>query len=121
MKTIYHSLLVALVITASVVQTRAGLLDVLGFGKSSTNSASTGAAALGALSNDQMVNGLKEALGNGLQHAVASLGHDGGFLTNLNVKIPMPEKLQTVEKTLRALKQDKLEFSFRTIILKPNV
>ena len=59
-----------------------------------------------------MIRGLKEALGKGVQHAVGQLGHEGGFLTNLNVKIPMPEKLQTLEKTLRALKQDKLVDDF---------
>jgi len=64
------------------------------------------------LSQAQMVQGLKDALAKGLQAAIANLGHDGGFLTNLNVKIPMPEKLQTVEKTLRATKQDKLADDF---------
>ena len=63
---------------------------------------------MSGLSQDQMVQGLKDALAKGLQEAIANLGHDGGFLTNLNVKIPMPEKLQTVEKALRAMKQDKL-------------
>jgi hypothetical protein len=63
---------------------------------------------LADLSQAQMVQGLKDALANGLQQAVAGLGHDGGFLTNLNLKIPLPEKLQTVEKALRAMKQDKL-------------
>jgi hypothetical protein len=33
-------------------------------------------------------------------------------LTNLNVKIPLPEKLRTVEKALRKLKQDKLADDF---------
>jgi len=69
---------------------------------------------LAGLSQDQMVQGLKDALAKGLQQAIARLGHDGGFLTNLNVKIPMPEKLQTVEKTLRAMKQDKLADDFVT-------
>ena len=59
-----------------------------------------------------MVQGLKEALGKGVQQAVSRLGHDGGFLTNANVRIPMPEKLRTVEKTLRVLKQDKLADDF---------
>ena len=68
------------------------------------------------LSQDQMVQGLKDALAKGLQEAIAGLGHDGGFLTNLNVKIPMPEKLQTVEKALRAMKQDKLADDFLTTI-----
>jgi hypothetical protein len=67
---------------------------------------------LAGLSQDQMVQGLKDALAKGLQHAIANLGHDGGFLTNLSVKIPMPEKLQTVEKALRAMKQEKLADDF---------
>ncbi len=67
---------------------------------------------LAALSQDQVVKGLQEALGKGLQQAIARLGHDGGFLTNLNVKIPMPEKLQKVESTLRTIKQDKLADDF---------
>jgi hypothetical protein len=67
---------------------------------------------LAGLSQDQMVQGLQEALGKGLQQAITRLGHDGGFLTNLNVKIPMPAKLQTVEKTLRAMRQDKLADDF---------
>jgi hypothetical protein len=67
---------------------------------------------LAALSQDQMVQGLQDALGKGLQQAIASLGHDGGFLTNLNVKIPMPEKVQKVEAALRTMKQDKLADDF---------
>ena len=67
---------------------------------------------LAGLSQDQAVQGLKGALAKGLQGAIANLGHDGGFLTNLNVKIPMPEKLQTVEKAVRAMKQDKLADDF---------
>ena len=69
---------------------------------------------LAGLSQDQMVQGLEDALAKGLQQAIANLGHDGGFLTNLNVRIPMPEKMQTVEKALRAMKQDKLVDDFIT-------
>ena len=50
-----------------------------------------------------MVQGLK-ALGQGVQRAVGQLGHEGGSLTNLdvkipnvNVKIPMPARLRSVE------------------------
>jgi len=94
---------------------RADLLDSLGFGKSKTNQpAGLPANWAASLSQDQMIQGLKEALGKGLQQAIANLGHDGGFLTNLNVKIPMPEKLRTVEKTLRAMKQDNLADEFVT-------
>jgi len=103
-------ILLPLVLAVSIGSARAGWLDALGFGKTSTNSTAT--TGLAALSQSQMAGGLKEALGNGLQHAVASLGKEGGFLTNVAVKIPMPQKLQTVEKTLRALKQDKLADDF---------
>jgi hypothetical protein len=89
----------------------ANLLDLLGLGKNSNN-ATTSPGLLTSLSEDQIVQGLKEALGKGVQHAVTSLGHDGGFLTNLNVKIPIPAKLQSVEKTLRFLKQDKMADEF---------
>ncbi len=68
--------------------------------------------SLASLSQDQVVKGLQEALGKGLQQAIARLGHDGGFLTNLDVKIPMPEKLQKVESALRAMKEDKLADDF---------
>ena len=56
-------------------------------------------------SSDQVTQGIKEALGKGLQHAMSTLGQPGGFLTNLNVKIPIPDKLQLIEKGLRAINQ----------------
>ena len=73
---------------------------------------SQGTSGLASLSQDQVVQGLKDALGKGLQQAVAGLGRDGGFLTNLDVKIPMPEKLQKVETGLRAINQQKLADDF---------
>lgn len=74
----------------------------------------TSAASLADLSTDQVTRGLKEALGKGLEQAVGSLGKSGGFLTNLNVKIPLPERFQTVEKTLRSLGQDRVADEFVT-------
>jgi hypothetical protein len=107
--------LLTITLLVSLTNARAGLLDALGFGKKATNEAAAVSAGLPAsLSQDQVVQGLKEALGKGVQQAVSRLGHDGGFLTNLAVKIPMPEKLHTVEKTLRVLKQDKLADEFVT-------
>jgi hypothetical protein len=87
----------------------AGWLDFLGLGKISTNQT---AGLSSALSQEQIVQGLKEALGNGVQQAVTQLGRKDGFLTNLNVRIPMPEKLRTAERTLRALGQEKLADDF---------
>ncbi len=92
---------------------QAGWLDAIGLGKSATNSpASSAASSLASLSQGQMADALKQALGNGLQLAVAQLGRSDGFLTNLNVKIPLPDKLKSVEKTLRLLHQDKLADEF---------
>jgi uncharacterized protein DUF4197 len=89
---------------------RAGWLDSLGLSNGATNS--TPSVNLSSLSDDQVVGGLKDALGNGLQHAISQLGHDDGFLTNLDVRIPMPAKLQTVEKGLKAVHQEKLADDF---------
>ncbi len=74
--------------------------------------------SLADLSTEQLTRGLKEALGKGLQQAIASLGKPGGFLTNLNVKIPMPEKMQAVEKALRTLGQEQLADEFITTMNK---
>ncbi len=71
---------------------------------------STNAAA--ALTRDQVVGGLKEALGKGINRAVASLGCNNGFLTNRNVKIPLPESLQKVESALRLAGQGQLADDF---------
>jgi len=116
MKIAFRQLAIALTVLVSIASSRAGLLDKLGSmvtnSTTSGTSSSTASAALNGLSQDQLVGGLKQALSNGLQHAVGSLGHQDGFMTNLNVKIPMPEKLLVVEKTLHSLKQDKLANDF---------
>jgi len=68
-------------------------------------SSSAASPSIAALSSEQVAETLKEALGKGLQHAVSTLGQPGGFLTNLNVRIPIPDKLQLIEKGLRAINQ----------------
>jgi hypothetical protein len=100
-----------IVISAAFTTSGADLLDSLGFGKKSTTGGAQ-STLTAALSQDQMIGGLKEALGKGVEQAITRLGHDGGFLTNIAVKIPMPDKLRTVEKSLRLMKQDKLADDF---------
>ena len=98
---------------ASLAISRAGLLDRLeGLATTATNQTGLSTASVAGLSQDQMVEGLKEALSKGVQVAVSELGRNDGFLTNLSVKIPMPGKLQSVEKTLRTLHQEKLADEF---------
>lgn len=101
-------LLLAAFLLTSRTAPAAGLLDRLGI-SGKTNAVS---GALGALPQDQMVSGLKEALAKGLSSAVSGLGRDGGFLTNISVKIPVPASMQKVEKAARALKQDALVDDF---------
>jgi hypothetical protein len=64
------------------------------------------------LSDDEMVAGLKEALDRGTQFAVDKLGQEGGFLNNRKVRIPMPDSLAWVEKSLRSVGQDELADEF---------
>jgi hypothetical protein len=59
------------------------------------------AASLSSLSNTEASGGLKEALIQGAGKAVSKLGAVDGFFANDKVKIPLPESLQKVEKTMR--------------------
>lgn len=82
--------------------------------KPDTSQIPSAVTSLSGLTEVQMVDGLKEALGKGVQDAVASLGHAGGFLDNPEVRIPMPQDLQRVENVLRKLHQDALADEFVT-------
>lgn len=107
--------MVAAVLVVASPTSGAGLFDFLKPRRASyQTSAVPATVSLADLSQDQMTRGLKEALGKGVQQAVASLGKTDGFLKDANVKIPMPESLQKVEKTLRLLRQDKLADEFVT-------
>jgi hypothetical protein len=59
------------------------------------------AADLSRFSNADMVAGLKGALSQGADAAVAQLGKADGFLKNPKVKIPLPDNLKKVEKAMR--------------------
>lgn len=67
-----------------------------------------------SLSNDTVSQGLKEALDVGVKKAIDVLGKQDGFLNDKSVKIPMPDKLQQIEKTLRSLGQEKMADEFVT-------
>ena len=68
--------------------------------------------ASAALSNDEVIAGLREALAKGARTAVRTLGHAGGYLDNPVVRIPMPEQLAMVESGLRKLGQGKIADDF---------
>ena len=74
------------------------------------------AGTIGQLTQQEIVTGLKAALDKGVDHAVSELGHDGGFFRNLEVRIPVPESLQPVERALRAVGQGPLVDEFQLAI-----
>jgi hypothetical protein len=88
------------------------LLDRLGFGKSQSTNPPPAAGIGSALTQDQMVGGLKEALAVGVQNAVTNLGRSAGFLNDLGVRIPMPANLQKLDKAARAVGQGRLAADF---------
>ena len=98
-----------LLLFTAIINVRAALLDFLRKKPADTNA---GASSLAGLSQDQVADALKQALAKGVRAAVTNLGKTNGFLSNPKVKIPMPEKLQSVEKGLRAMKQDKYADEF---------
>ena len=82
--------------------------------KDTVKSSDAGNTIKSALSNEDIVTGLKEALNKGAGYAVANLGKTDGFLKNNDVKIPMPDKLEKVESLLRKAGQDKYADEFVT-------
>jgi len=56
--------------------------------------------------------GLKEALQMGVNRAVSELGQVGGYLDNADVRIRVPDKLEKLDKTLRAVGLDSVMDEF---------
>src|SRR3972149_12242852 len=61
------------------------------------------AVSIADLSNQETVQGLKEALVQGADKAVSQLGALDGFLGNQKVKIPLPDSLRRVERVMRMM------------------
>jgi hypothetical protein len=59
-----------------------------------------GALGGDALSNQELVNGLKEALKVGTGSVVSQLGAKDGFNANPDIRIPLPQTLEKVRSTL---------------------
>jgi|SRR6185369_15978128 hypothetical protein len=114
MRNILFPMFVGATLAMALLSHGADLFERLGLGKSKSTDSSVDGKIGGTLTQDQMVGGLKEALANGVEKAVANLGKGDGFLKDLGVKIPMPASLQKVQKTLRTFRQDKLADEFVT-------
>jgi hypothetical protein len=67
------------------------------------------------LGEDEIVKGLKQALEIGTSNAVKTVSQTNGYFKNPKIRIPLPEKVQKVEKLLRAAgfgnQVDKFELS----------
>ncbi len=103
--------LLAAVSAASVVSSAAGADWKKLLERTLEGDAASGAASA-ALSNDEVVAGLKEALARGAERAVASLGQSDGFLGNAAVRIPLPESLRGVASVLETFGQQRYAEDF---------
>jgi len=70
--------------------------------------------SLGALSNTEIIQGLKEALNIGSTNVVSQLGVLNGFNNDPNIRIPLPEKLQKVDSALSAIGMNSLTSDLET-------
>ncbi|GAB4349683.1 MAG: hypothetical protein Kow006_11680 [Gammaproteobacteria bacterium] len=63
-------------------------------------------------SQQEMIDGLKEALKVATRRSVEKLGRENGFLAHPQLRIPMPSSLDRVEQLLRRLHQEELADEF---------
>lgn len=73
---------------------------------------SVGTQALAALSETEMVDGVREALAVGVERAINNLGKTGGFSANPLVRIEAPKELSYLEGPLRKLGQEEMVDNF---------
>ena|SRR5918993_1472509 len=87
--------------SVTVAQESAGILKKAGgmFGKNKSGA---------GLSNEDIVNGLKEALTVGAKNSANKLSAVDGFMKNAAIKVLMPEEAKKVEATLRSAGLGKL-------------
>ena len=96
---------VILVALLTVITTQGNALDFGSIfeklGDSVKGSSSTTSSGVSALSESETSDGLKAALNQGVAKAVDMLGSTDGFFGNKEVKIPLPESLQKIEKGMK--------------------
>jgi len=78
------------------------LIRASGFLAALVVSAASG-AGLDDISNREAINGLKTALTNGAQSAVAKLGKQDGFMNDSRVKIPLPPSMKRAEAVMHSI------------------
>ncbi|WP_373087718.1 DUF4197 domain-containing protein [Sneathiella sp.] len=86
------------------VPARAGFLDDIQKKLNDSTSSVTGnssSSAIGNLSTDQIIEGLKEALKVGTDRVVSQIGTTGGYNADPAIHIPLPEKMQQAQALLK--------------------
>lgn len=78
------------------------------FGKVTSAVSSVKSGKGGSLTNEEIVNGLKEALSVGAKKSADKLSAADGFFKDAAVKVLMPPEAQKIEKTLRSIGAGKL-------------
>jgi hypothetical protein len=111
MRPVFALILAATLCLASLPCAAAGLGDVLNAVQEQLPS--SGSAKSGAgLSDGEIGQGLKEALAQGTQKAVTTLGRADGYFGDQAVRILLPESLRSLETPLRLAGQSGLLDSF---------
>lgn len=87
------------------------LRDILQGGKSSQSTAGS-TSALAGVTEAELAEAARQALEVGVRRAIDLLGRYGGYLNDPQVRIPMPSALQSVDKALRAMGQQKYADEF---------
>lgn len=108
MKRIFALSFIALSITISSQAQFKNILKKDSSGKSGLDKMIQKTSSKGGLSNDEVVQGLKEALNVGANNASKQLSSIDGFFKDAAIKILMPEEAQKAEKKLRSLGMGKL-------------
>jgi len=90
----YFFLLTTLTLMYVSIGQSADLKNILDSAKKAIGSDSS-------ITNDDMIQGLKEALQIGTQNAVTSVSKVDGYYQNPDIKIPLPAEIQKAEKYLR--------------------
>jgi hypothetical protein len=94
-----HSFKILSIVIVSVIllnPLHAGWFDKIKDVISTSGSNSSGSS----LTDNEIAGALKDALSIGSENVVSQLSASGGFNSDSNIRIPLPDSLQTVQKTM---------------------
>jgi hypothetical protein len=98
-KIILASLLAVLTLNVDAKIDLKSVMDKVG--SSSTSTPSNNNSGVNSISDTEANDGLKAALNQGVGKAVNMLGVTDGFLSNKDVKIPLPNSLKKIQKGMK--------------------